>query len=146
MSTLASISMSGIATGIIVLLILCIALLLLMAAAWWVIFQKAGHPGWAAIIPIYNSYIQLKVANMSGMYLVAIVVLCLCLFIPVLNIIAAIAIAVINIMMLCRIGAAFNKGTGFKVGMIFLPFFFLPALAFGSHKYQMLPPTQCNVA
>ncbi|MCG2679668.1 MAG: DUF5684 domain-containing protein [Kiritimatiellae bacterium] len=31
---------------------------------------------------------------------------------------------------------AFNKGGGFAVGLIFLPFIFYPILAFGNATYQ----------
>lgn len=30
-------------------------------ALLWHIFEKAGHPGWASIIPGYNVYILLKI-------------------------------------------------------------------------------------
>lgn len=32
----------------------------------WIIFKKAGQPGWAAIIPIYNLIIMLKVVKLFG--------------------------------------------------------------------------------
>lgn len=31
----------------------------------WIIFKKAGQPGWAAIIPIYNLIIMLKVVKLD---------------------------------------------------------------------------------
>ncbi len=31
-----------------------LAFMILMIAACWKIFTKAGHPGWASIIPIYK--------------------------------------------------------------------------------------------
>jgi len=35
----------------------------LISVAGWDIFTKAGQPGWAILIPIYNLYIMLKIAG-----------------------------------------------------------------------------------
>src|SRR5712691_2813356 len=40
-----------------------LAISILMIAAIWGVFSKAGQPGWAAIIPIYNVIVWLKVAG-----------------------------------------------------------------------------------
>ncbi len=34
--------------------------------AVWRAFEKAGKPGWAAIVPIYNFYIMCKIAGRPG--------------------------------------------------------------------------------
>ena len=61
-----------------------------MIAGMWKMFVKAGQPGWAAIIPIYNAWILLKIAEKPGWWLIL-------MFIPIVNIvvwiIAAIALA-----------------------------------------------------
>ena len=49
-------------------------------AAMWKVFEKAGQPGWAAIIPIYNFYIMTKIAGKPGYW----TLLCL---IPLVNIV-----------------------------------------------------------
>ena len=38
-----------------IVVIIYMAIIVLEIAALWKVFVKAGHPGWAAIIPIYNS-------------------------------------------------------------------------------------------
>ena len=40
--------------------VVVLAIAVLVIAGIWKVFVKAGHPGWAAIIPIYNLYILLK--------------------------------------------------------------------------------------
>ena len=40
----------------------------LTVIATWKIFQKAGEPGWKAIIPIYNIYVMYKIVNMKGWF------------------------------------------------------------------------------
>ena len=93
-----------------------------MIAAMWMIFSKAGQPGWAAIVPIYNFIVLLKVAKKPLWWIVLI------FFVPVANIIFL-------IMTYHGVSVSFGKGAGFTVGIIFLPFIFLPILAFGSAEY-----------
>ncbi len=45
----------------------------------WKMFTKAGRPGWAAIIPFYNTYTTLKVGSKPGWWLIL-------LIIPIVNI------------------------------------------------------------
>ena len=40
-----------------------LAVLVLMVVSLWKIFVKAGQPGWACLVPIYNAYILLKIAG-----------------------------------------------------------------------------------
>src|SRR4051812_38352115 len=103
-----------------------LAVVVLMIASMWKIFTKAGQPGWAAIIPIYNLYILCKVAGKSGWW-----VLLLC--IPLLNIIFALLLCI-------SLAERFGKGAGFGVGLFFLGFIFFPMLAFGDARYQGAPP------
>ena len=42
-------------------------LALIIIIAWWKVFTKAGHPGWACLIPIYNLYILIKIAGKAGL-------------------------------------------------------------------------------
>lgn len=99
-----------------------IGLIVFVLAAFWKVFTKAGHPGWAAIVPIYNAYIMLKIAGRPGWWL-------LLLFIPLVNIVIAIMVAI-------DIAKAFGKGTGFGLGLAFLGIIFYPILGFGSATYQ----------
>lgn len=87
----------------------------------WKVYVKAGKPGWAAIIPIYNVLVQLEIVGRPWWYL-------LLLFVPVVNI-------VIGIMILFDLAKVFGKGTGFGFGLLFLSFIFIPILAFGDAKY-----------
>jgi len=105
-----------------IVIIISLAIAILMIAAMWKVFSKAGQPGWAVIIPIYNIYIMCKVAGRPGWWV-------LLMFIPLVNFIIAI---ILNI----DIAKNFGKGVGFGIGLIFLPFIFLPILGFGSAEYQ----------
>ena len=95
---------------------------LLMVAGMWAMFTKAGQPGWAAIIPIYNIYILFKLADKSGWWL-------LLLLIPVVNLI-------VLFIVMSTVAEKFGKGLLFTLGMMFLPFIFYPILGFGSSTYR----------
>ena len=97
----------------------------LVIAGMWKVFTKAGKPGWAAIIPIYNLIVLLQIA---GKPLWWIVLFC----IPVVNFVAA-------VMVLISVAKAFGKGTGFAIGMLFLGPIFIPILGFGSAQYIGTP-------
>lgn len=88
----------------------------------WKIYVKAGKPGWAAIVPIYNILVQLEIVGRPWWYL-------LLLFVPVVNV-------VISIMILFDLAKVFGKSTGFGFGLLFLSFIFIPILAFGDAQYQ----------
>ena len=47
---------------------LLIALLVIVAT--WKVFTKAGQPGWASIIPIYNLYIWCKIVGRPGWWII----------------------------------------------------------------------------
>ena len=105
----------------IISLVLCVFVLVCM----WIIFRKAGKPGWAAIVPFYNLYVLFEITWGSGMRF-------LLLLIPIYNIILSIQTQV-------RLAKAFGKSGGFAAGLIFLPYIFIPLLAFGGTAYQGVP-------
>lgn len=87
----------------------------------WKIFEKAGKPGWASIIPIYNVLVELEILGRPWWWL-------LLMFIPVVNIVIAIII-------IFDMAKVFGKGTGFGFGLLFLSIIFYAILAFGDARY-----------
>ena len=102
--------------------IFSLAFAILMIAACWKIFTKAGQPGWAAIIPIYNWYVLCKIVGRPGWWVIL-------LLIPLVNFI-------IGIILCIDLAKSFGKGIGFGIGLILLPIIFCPILGFGSAQYQ----------
>ena len=92
-----------------------------MIAAMWKVFDKAGQPGWAAIIPIYNYIVWLQIIGKPWWWV-------LLLIIPLVNI-------VFVIIMYVELAKSFGKGTGFAIGLIFLSIVFFPILGFGDARY-----------
>ena len=121
--------------------IFALAVYILYVIAWWKIFTKAGEPGWKAIIPIYNSYILCKIVGINfWIYALAIPVgLGILSAIPaltnVMTIVTSIYTLFFYIYLAIKLGDAFKKGTGFKVGLVLLSFIFELILAFGDSKY-----------
>ena len=99
-----------------------LAISVLLIVAMWKIFQKAGKPGWAAIVPFYNSYVMYEITWGSGWRF-------LMLLIPFYNIYFAIK-------MMVDLAKAFNQGVGFAIGLLLLPFVFNLILAFGGAQYM----------
>lgn len=94
---------------------------ILMIAAMWRIFSKAGKPGWAAIIPIYNVIVLLEVVGRPIWWIIL-------MFIPLVNI-------VVGIIVIFDLAKSFGKGVGFGFGLLFLSIIFYPILGFGSAQY-----------
>ena len=99
-----------------------LVIMIFFIACFWKIFEKAGQPGWASIIPIYNTIVLLKVAGKPWWWIFL-------LLIPGVNVIFAFIVFI-------DLAKNFGKGTGFGVGLIFLFFIFFPILAFGSARYM----------
>jgi hypothetical protein len=109
----------GLATVIVLLIEL--ALIVLMVAGMWLTFAKAGKPGWAAIIPIYNVIVLLQIVGKPIWWI-------LLFLIPIVNFI-------ISIVVMVELAKVFGKGIAFAIGLVFLPFIFILILGFGDAKY-----------
>ena len=123
--------------GIIFLGILIISTLLaiLFLICQWKIFKKAGEPGWKSIIPIYNTYIYLKICGIGAWFLIFF----LLPLIPVeeLQTIFTVISGIASIYSSYKLSKAFGYGLGFTLGIIFLPIIFLPILAFNNSEYNL---------
>jgi len=110
---------AGLGAGV---MILMLVVAVLMIVSMWKIFTKAGKPGWASIIPIYNLVVMLQIAQKPEWWIIL-------MLIPLVNLIISIIVAV-------GIAEKFGKTSGFAIGMILLPIIFYPILAFGDAQYQ----------
>ncbi len=101
--------------------IISIIAFLITMAAQWRYFQKMGREGWEGIVPLYNTYVLFEMLYGNGWQM-------LYLLIPFYNIYIAVKLNI-------DLAHAFNKSTGFGVGLVFLPFIFACILAFGDAVY-----------
>ena len=103
------------------LVLLYLAILALIIIGAWKMFEKAGKPGWAALIPIYNIIVLLEIVGRPLWW----IVLCL---IPCVNI-------VIIFLVMLDLAKSFGKDVAYGVGLFFLSAIFVPILGFGQAKY-----------
>ncbi len=123
---------SAMAGFLIFLLITGLAITVLIVISWWKIFTKAGKPGWASIVPVYNFWTMLEIVELPGW----ISLIMLLTAVPYLNVLAAIGIFGLNIYVAIKIAPLFGKETAFAIGLILLPAIFYPILAFGKNEYM----------
>jgi len=114
------------AGGVGIFMILYFALIILMIVGMWKTFDKAGKPGWAAIIPIYNIIVLLEITDKPIWWVVL-------FLIPIVNFVAPV---VVMFLVYITLAERFGKGGGFAVGLFFLPFIFFPMLGFSDATYQ----------
>jgi hypothetical protein len=98
-----------------------LAFVVVMLVAAWKLFAKAGRPGWASIIPIYNTITMLQITGRSGWWILG-------LCVPFLNIFVAIRLVF-------ELARVFGRGVGFGFGLLFLFPIFVLILAFGDAQY-----------
>lgn len=116
----------GVLAGII---IGALAFAVLMIVANWRIFTKAGKPGWAAIIPIYNIVVLMQIVGRPTWWTVL-------YFASVIPFVGWIVTLVIGIIVMNDLAKSFGKGVGYTLLFIFLPIIGYPMLAWGDAKYQ----------
>ncbi len=113
-------------------LLFWLVLVVILLAGFWKMFLKAGQPGWACLIPIYNVYVLLKVAGRPGWWL-------LLFIIPIVNFIISIVVAI-------DVAKAFGQSAMFG---FFLNFLLggigYVILGFGNFRY-LGPQTQAVAA
>lgn len=93
----------------------------------WKTFVKAGLPGWASIVPIYNLYLLWQMTGKPISWFIL-------MFVPCVNI-------VFLILIMIEVAKAYGKGPGIGVLLVILGIGWL-ILGFGDAKYQGKPIQQ----
>lgn len=97
-------------------IIISIVVCLVSIVSLWIVYKKAGKPGWASIVPIYNIIVLLEIAGLPLWYLVL-------YFIPFANIYVIFKSYI-------ELAHKFGKSTGFGVATVFFGIICFPILAF----------------
>lgn len=108
----------AIGAGMIIFIVL---IWLVIVAATWKVYTKAGKPGWAAIIPIYNIIVLLEIVGKPIWWF-------LLFFVPCVNF-------VFIIWTYNLLSKSFGKSEGFTVGLVLLGPIFMCILGFGDAVY-----------
>ena len=85
--------------------LLLVAFTVFVIAGLWKTFTKAGKPGWACLVPIYNVIVLLQIAGRPVWWF-------LLLLVPFVNII-------VSFVVVMDIARAFGRGAGFGLGAPF---------------------------
>jgi len=109
------------AAGLVLLMVQLVVSLVVIAGNWKV-YSKAGKPGWACIIPVYNMVVLLEIVGRPIWWIVL-------LLIPCVNI-------VVLVILFVDLAKSFGKDGAFAAGLVLLSPIFILILGFGSAEYQ----------
>jgi hypothetical protein len=101
--------------------VIWLAITVALIVGAWKLFTKAGQPGWASLIPIYNTITMLRMTGKSGWWVLGMMV-------PLLNF-------YVIIRLVFDLARVFGRGIGFGFGLLFLFPIFMLILAFGDAVY-----------
>ncbi len=104
------------------IMIVYLGIVIVALVGMWKVFEKAGKPGWGAIVPIYNIVLLLEIVGKPIWWL-------LLLFIPCVGF-------VVLLILFLELAKCFGKSAGFGIGLFLLGFIFFPMLGFGDAKYR----------
>ena len=104
-----------------VMMFVYLALFVVTVIGLWKVFEKAGKPGWAAIIPIYNIIVLLEIVGKPAWWIIL-------FLIPIVGFVMWIIVA-------NQLSLSFGQGIGMTIILIFLSFVGFMVLGFGSAKY-----------
>ncbi|MBF9018015.1 MULTISPECIES: DUF5684 domain-containing protein [unclassified Oceanispirochaeta] len=95
---------------------------IILVVANWKIFTKAGKPGWAILVPIYNIIVMVQIIQRPMWWVIM-------LFIPLVNVVFA-------IMIIYNLCLKFGQPGWHVVPALLLSFIYYPYLAFSNASYQ----------
>lgn len=87
-------------------------------AVMWKIFTKAGEPGWACLVPVYSLLVLARICGRQEIFGLVYAIPCVGMIIMCLD-----------------LAKAFDKETGFAVGLMLVGIVFFPMLAFGDAQH-----------
>ena len=104
-----------------IMLIIGLVLSIVTIIGEWKVFQKANKPGWASLVPIYNTVVLLDIVGRPTWWI-------LLFLVPIANI-------VVSVIVINDLSKSFGRGVGFTALLFFLPTVGLLILGFGKDKY-----------
>lgn len=105
------------------------AVFIVMVVSLWKLFVKAGKPGWAALIPVYNNIVELEIVGRPVWWVL------LLMLVPFLNI-------WVSIVLVLDLAKSYGKSTNYGIFMVLLPVVAFPMLAFSKDTKYVGPVAQ----
>lgn len=119
--------LAGLSTGLsVTTMIMSLIPSILLIVGMWKTFEKAGKPGWAAIVPFYNVWTVFEIGGQKGAYV----------FFALIPCVGPIIYLVFAIKAYLEIARRFGKSTGFGVLSIFFSFITFLILGFSDCTYE----------
>jgi hypothetical protein len=98
-----------------------LAVVVLVFVSLWKLFEKAGKPGWAGIVPIYNAIVLLEIVGRPLWWIVL-------MLLPCVNFVVGIIVCI-------DLAKSFGKDVAYGIGLALLGIVFFPLLAFSDARY-----------
>ena len=102
-----------------------VAIIVLLIIANWKMFEKAGKPGWASIVPIYNVIVLFEIIGYKWYYIFVSAL-------ALIPIVGSIALVLFAISYSIKLAKSFGQSTAFGIGLWLLSPIFIPIIAFSS--------------
>ena len=103
--------------------ILLIAVVMMVSLC--MVVHKAEEPWWSQLVPVYNLYVLAKITFGNGWF-------ALYVLLAIIPVVGAGLVSLIALYQMYLLAKAFGLGLLSTIGLIILPFVFLPFMAFSS--------------
>ena len=99
------------------------------------VFDKCGEPKWAAWVPYYNTYVLTKICGLHWMYVILVLASSIVAVLGIDKLESLADLVTLYGLYMCwyNLSKKFNQGVGFSIGLLFLPFIFVPILGFSKN-------------
>lgn len=114
----------GVAFGFIgILFIFLLAIIIFMIVVKWKMYEKAGKPGWASIVPVYSTIVLFDIIGYKWYYIFL-------LFLGGVPVIGGVALMLFTISYSIKLAKSFGQSTGFGIGLALVNPVFVAIIAF----------------
>ena len=104
-------------------LIVLIALMVFFMVVSWKMYEKAGKPGWASIIPIYNIIVLFEIIGYKWYYIFF-------LLLGIVPVVGPVLLLAFTLIYNVKLAKSFGQPVPFGIGLWFLPLIFTTIIAF----------------
>lgn len=115
-----------------------LAIMIFLIVIQWKLFEKAGKPGWAAIVPVYNYVILLEIIGFKWYYVFV-------FFASAIPVVGGVITILFSIVMNIKLAKSFGKDTAFGIGLCFLSPVFTAILAFNKEISYVGPAVNGDI-
>lgn len=114
-------------------LVLMLGLYLVSSFFLYKVFKKAGRPGWAGFVPVYNAWVWFEISGKPGWWALLIIPS----FIPIIGLLFSLAYFVLTLLAALELAKRFGRSQVFAIfGLWLFSIVGLGILAFDNSKYH----------